>query len=185
MMDKSNIVSSYFKRASQIKDQLLAIGDHVEEKELVLITLNGFLSSWDVFVQGICARKKIPKFDKLWIYCTQEEARLISKMQKMNDEENQALASHVNKGKGKKVTKNTDRRPKLENKNDMSKIRNYNYNKLGHYARNCTQENKRGKRKHHAHMVDHDEPTSYKKSKGTSNKNFYFKVLSLKGVVFG
>ena len=53
MMDKSRTVCSYFTRASHIKDQLVAIGDPVEEKELVLTTLNGFPSSWDVFVQGI------------------------------------------------------------------------------------------------------------------------------------
>ena len=129
---------AYFTRASQIKDQLLDIGDPVEEKELILTTLNGFPSSWDVFVQGICARKKLPKFDKLWTDCTQEEARLISKMQKTNDEENQALAAHARKGKGRKFTKNTDRRLVSENTKDMSKIRCYNCNQLGHYARNYT-----------------------------------------------
>ena len=80
MMDKSKTVFGYFTRASQIKDQLEAIGDPVEEKEHMLTTLNGFPSSWDVFVQGICTRKKLPKFDRIWTDCTQEEARLISKM---------------------------------------------------------------------------------------------------------
>ena len=42
--------------ASQIKDQPASTGDTIEDTELVLTTLNGFLSSWDVFVQGICAR---------------------------------------------------------------------------------------------------------------------------------
>jgi hypothetical protein len=59
-----------------------------------------FPSSWDPFVQGICARSKFPKFDKLWTNCTQEEYRLISKSQKTNDEENQALAARVKKRKG-------------------------------------------------------------------------------------
>ena len=52
MMDKLETLSTYFTRASQIKDQLASIGDPVVEKELVLTTLNGFPSSWDVFVQG-------------------------------------------------------------------------------------------------------------------------------------
>ena len=65
MVDKSELMSSYFTRVSQIKDQLAAIGDPEEEKELVLTTLNGFPSSWDVFVQGICARKKLPKFHRI------------------------------------------------------------------------------------------------------------------------
>jgi hypothetical protein len=79
MMNKSETVSNYFMRISQIKDQLAAIGDSVDDAELVTTTLNGFPSSWDPFVQGICARSKLPKFDKLWIDCSQEESRLISK----------------------------------------------------------------------------------------------------------
>ena len=56
----------------------------------------------------------------------------------------------------------------------MSKIRYYSCNKIGNYARNCTQGNKTRKRKHHAHTVDDDEPTSYKKLKETSDEEFFF-----------
>jgi hypothetical protein len=54
-MNKSETVANYFMRISQIKDQLASIGDPVEDVELVTTTLNGFPSSWDTFVQGICA----------------------------------------------------------------------------------------------------------------------------------
>jgi hypothetical protein len=64
---------------SSIKDQLATIEDPIEDTELVTTTLNGFPSSWDPFVQGICARRRLPKFDKLWADCTPEESRLISK----------------------------------------------------------------------------------------------------------
>jgi hypothetical protein len=93
MMNKSDIVSTYFVNISQIKDKLETIGDSVEDAMLVTTTLNGFPSSWDAFVQGICARRKLPKFDKLWTDYVQEESRLTSKMQKTNDEENQAIAT--------------------------------------------------------------------------------------------
>jgi len=63
----------------------------------VTTNLNGFPSSWNAFVQGICARGKFPKFDKLWTDCTQEESILISKSKKTNDEENQYIVSHVKK----------------------------------------------------------------------------------------
>jgi hypothetical protein len=99
MMNKSETVSNYFKRILQMKDQVAAIGDSVDDAELVTTTLNVFPSSWDPFVQGICARGKLSKFDKLWTDCTYEESRLISKSQKTNDEENQALATHVKKRK--------------------------------------------------------------------------------------
>jgi hypothetical protein len=61
-------------------------------------TLNGFPSSWDPFIQGICAISKFPKFNKLWANYTQEESRSISKSQKTNGE-NQALVSQVKKRK--------------------------------------------------------------------------------------
>ena len=54
----------------------------------------------------------------------------------------------------------------------MSKIKCYSCNQLGHYARDCTQENKKRKKKHHAHMMDVDEATSYNKSKETSDGDF-------------
>jgi hypothetical protein len=66
MMNKSDTISTYFMRISQIKDKLATIGDSVDDAELVTTTLNGFPSSWYTFVQGICARRKFPKFDKLW-----------------------------------------------------------------------------------------------------------------------
>jgi hypothetical protein len=41
-MDNSKSVTSYLMRASQIRDQLAAIGDIISDKELVTTTLNGF-----------------------------------------------------------------------------------------------------------------------------------------------
>ena len=45
MMNKSETISNYFMRISQIKDQLATIGDSVDDTELVTTTLNGFPSS--------------------------------------------------------------------------------------------------------------------------------------------
>jgi len=98
-MDKSDLVSTYFMRVSHMKDQLAAIGDVVDDVELVTTTLNGIPPSWNALVHGICARRKLPKFDKLWGDCTQEEARLASKAQKLNDEDNQVLVAQARKGK--------------------------------------------------------------------------------------
>jgi hypothetical protein len=85
-MNKSETIANCFIRILQIKDQLTAIADPVEAIELVTTTLNGFPPSWDPFVQGICARSKLPKFNKLWADCSQEESRLMSKKQKVDDE---------------------------------------------------------------------------------------------------
>jgi hypothetical protein len=101
-MSKSDTVASYLMRITQIRDQLVAIGEAVDDTELVNVALNGFPGSWEPFVQGICAREKLPPFDRLWIDCIQEEAQIESRnKQRGSDDENQALAAHARKGKGK------------------------------------------------------------------------------------
>jgi hypothetical protein len=76
-MENSESITSYLMRVSQIRDQLVAIGDFISDKELVTITLNGFPTFWVPFVQGVCERSKLPKFDNLWADCTHEESRLV------------------------------------------------------------------------------------------------------------
>ena len=140
MMNKSETISDYFMRISLIKDHLTTIGDYVDDVELVTTTLNRFPSSWDPFVQGICTRSKFPKFDKLWIGYTQEYSRLISKSQNKNDEENQALVAHVKKTKERRdISPKKTKRP--FSKKDMSKIRCYSCQKLGHCAFQCPHKN--------------------------------------------
>jgi hypothetical protein len=100
-------------KISQIKDQLATIGESVDDAELVTTTLNDFSSSWAAFVQGICGRRKLPKFDKLWTDCTQEE--------------NQALAAHVKKRKERRNSSPKKNRGSVsDHKKDVSKIRCFN-----------------------------------------------------------
>jgi hypothetical protein len=81
-MQNSKTIHSYFSRVNQIKEQIEAIGDSVEGEEMVMTTLNGLPRSWDAFIQGICSRKKLPKFSRLWEDCNQEEARTSCKRRK-------------------------------------------------------------------------------------------------------
>jgi hypothetical protein len=78
-------------RITQIRDQLVAIGEVVDDTELVNVALNGFPESWEPFVQGICAREKLPPFDRLGIDCIKEEAQIESRngKQRSCDDENQ------------------------------------------------------------------------------------------------
>ena len=87
-IQNSKPIQSYFTRVSQIKEQIEAIGDSVEEAKLVMTTLNGFLRSWDPFIRGICSKRKLTKFNRLWEDCTQEEARLAVRKGKLGEEEN-------------------------------------------------------------------------------------------------
>ena len=86
-IQKVETMQSYFTRLSQIKEQLEAIGDIVEEAELVMTTLNGLPRDWEYFIRGICARRKLTKFSKLWEECVQEEGRIANREEKLKDYE--------------------------------------------------------------------------------------------------
>jgi hypothetical protein len=167
-MNKSEMIANFFPRISQIKDQLATIGDPVENVELVTTTLNGFPPSWDPFVQQICTRRRLPKFDNLWSDCTQEESRLISKTQKTNEEENQALATQVKKRK-KREEDNPKKSKRPRYKKDASKVKCYSCQKLGHYAFQCPNRNEKEKKEHHAHAADIEEH-----SKASKDEEFVF-----------
>ena len=55
-IETTETMQSYFTRVSQIKEQLEAMNDEVENAKIVMTTLNGLPKSWDSFIQGICAK---------------------------------------------------------------------------------------------------------------------------------
>ena len=59
-------IQSYFTRVYQIKEQLEAVEEEVENAKILMTTLNGLPSSWDSFIQGTYARNKLIKFSRLW-----------------------------------------------------------------------------------------------------------------------
>ena len=69
-----------------------------------MTTLNGILRSWDSFIQGICARKKLISFNRLREECAQE-ARLVTREKKMGATNDQALTIHTRKNFKKKEKK--------------------------------------------------------------------------------
>ena len=113
-------IQSYFTRDAQIKEQLEVVEENVEEREIVMTTLNGLPRSWDSFIQGICARRKLISFDRLREECTQEESRLITREENMVEIEYQALAAHTRRNYRKKENhhhnKRKDNHHKRQNK---------------------------------------------------------------------
>ena len=55
LCDNTYKVASYLMRITQIHDQLVTIGEVVDDTKLVNVALNGFPGTWEPFVQGICA----------------------------------------------------------------------------------------------------------------------------------
>ena len=85
----------------------------MENAEVVMTTLNGLPRSWDSFIQGICARKNLFKFSRLWEECSQEEARVVAREENMGSEDQDLIAQSKNnrtshhKGKHSRQKKNT------------------------------------------------------------------------------
>jgi hypothetical protein len=65
-IQKGETVHDYFFRVSQFKEQLEAIGDNLDEYELIMTSLNGLTRPFDAFIQTICARKEKLQFESLW-----------------------------------------------------------------------------------------------------------------------
>ena len=56
-MTKGESNQDYFTRVSQFREQLSAIGDTLDEDEVVMTALNGPTRPWDSFLQNLCAKK--------------------------------------------------------------------------------------------------------------------------------
>jgi 2-phosphoglycerate kinase len=64
-MARGDTVATYHSKFTQIRDELAAVGEAMNEIELVRTTLNGFTKQWDVFVRGVVAWEKLPDWERL------------------------------------------------------------------------------------------------------------------------
>jgi hypothetical protein len=64
-MTRGDIVASDLTKFTQIGDELAAIGEAVDETELVRIALNSFTKQQDMFIR-VMAQEKIPNWERLW-----------------------------------------------------------------------------------------------------------------------
>jgi hypothetical protein len=161
---------------NQIKEQIEAIGDTIDEAEMVMITLNGLPGSWDSLIQGICSRRKLIKFSRLWEDCTQEEARLVEREEKLR------------KGKSKKEPLSPKKPQKSKkNRRDYSNVMCFCCEKLGHVAKFCPlilkmKEKEKGKR-YHAYPVEDVEPPKKIAREDDSTDDDYVLISALIGTV--
>ena len=115
----------------------------VEEAEVVMTTLNGLPREWDSFIKAICARRNLTKFSKLWEECVHQEWRLENREEKLNEDEDQALAVHTKNGRNKKKDRGSPTSRSLELKKgkkfkkDYPSYECYTCHKLAHISRHC------------------------------------------------
>ena len=135
-IQNSDTMLSHFIRVAQIKELLEEIEENVEEGDIVMTTFNGLPRSWDSFIQGLCAKRRLISFNRLWEECTQEEARVITKEEKMGSIVDQALIVHSKRNHRKKEDHHHNKRQK-EFIRDPSNIICYTCDEKGHYSRDC------------------------------------------------
>jgi hypothetical protein len=117
-MGKTDTITSYLLRFTQIRDELGAVGDIVDPYELVQTTLNGFSKPWESFVHGIVAREHMPSWERLWDDFVQEETRRGSgsTSQQQGEDGDEVDLAFVAKGK-----KKTKQGPKVGAKEQQSR----------------------------------------------------------------
>ena len=187
-MEKGETISEFFTKISQIRDQLQVAGVRVDEDDLIQTVFDGLPSSWETFLSSVTRRENQPDFQRLWHDCLQEEGRIQIKSGPPK-EDHAALATKFSKRKRsfapKKFQKDKTSAGFKGKKFDISKVRCFSCQKLGHFAKDCRSKKQRGfKGKHHASTTAEGEDES-RKSKRTSSpqekKKDYLLVSALSG----
>ena len=86
----------------------------VEEAEVAMTTLNAPPREWISFITGICARRNLANFRKLWDERAQEEGRRENRESNLNDNEDKDLVFHANSKTNKKKSQGSPSRRPLD-----------------------------------------------------------------------
>ena len=121
--------------SNKIKEQLEALYEELENAEIVMTTLNGLPRSCDSFIQGICARKKLVKFSRFWEECSQEEAQIASREEKMGSEDQDLTVQSKKSRSSHHRSKSSHQMNNYRNPGDMSKYICYTCDERGHFAK--------------------------------------------------
>jgi len=69
----SDTVTSYLTWILQVQDELAAVGEIVDDLQLVRTMLKGFGKEWTLFIKGIMEQEKLLDWSRLWDDFVQEE----------------------------------------------------------------------------------------------------------------
>jgi hypothetical protein len=136
-MGEDETISDFFSKISQTRDQLAAIGVAVDDDDLVQIAVDGLPESWETFLSSVNRREVQPNFERLWHDCLEEEGKLKSRNEPSMVKDH-ALSVKAKKWKRFPQHKGKGKKPQGKHSHShshLSKVRCFNCNKLGHYAK--------------------------------------------------
>ena len=125
-------MQAYFLRITEIKNDLLSIGETITDREMALKTLGGLPFEWYVFRTTLLNYNVIPGFEELMARCIQEETRVEEQEMPMPKGPPSAFSSHA-----KKINNSGTKSKGKTGPKGGRKGRCYICNKTGHYAREC------------------------------------------------
>ncbi len=92
-------ISDYFTKVKNLTDALTSIGAHVDDEDLVVVTLNGLRKDYSQFCILIVVRETIPDFQNLITLLISEEMGVVGTSSNGGSKEN-AFYSNSNRGRG-------------------------------------------------------------------------------------
>ena len=140
-MEKNDTIPVYLTKFVQCRDELRSVGITIADDDLVSLALLGLPKSWHSYEDYVNGREKLSDWERLWSDLVKDEFRRNTgdgSSSKHDDEEDFALATKVNKGKGKKLHSKYEAGEdgKVHN---MSKVKCFRCHEHGHIATNCPQ----------------------------------------------
>ena len=119
-------------RITEIKNDLLSIGEVFANRELTLIALGGLPQAWYVFNTTILNNDRNPDFDELLTRCTQEETKMMERDMPSNRNDPTAFFAHAKRKNNASPRKQGQGRSRFK---EGRKGRCFNSNRFGHYAK--------------------------------------------------
>eukprot|EP00253_Pinus_taeda_P015808 PITA_15808 len=129
---KDESMQAYFLRITEIKNDLLSIGEVVLDREMTITTLGGLRPEWYIFRTTLLNNNVILGFEELMARCIQEETRMEEQEMPTLKCNPSAFSSH-----GKRRNNSGAKSKGKAGSKGGRKGRCYNCNKIDHYAREC------------------------------------------------
>jgi hypothetical protein len=93
-------ISDYSTKVKNLANALASIGAHVDDEDLVVVTLNGLGKDYNQFCTSIVVRETFPSFQALIILLISEEMRIVGTSSNGGSQES-AFYSNTNRGRGR------------------------------------------------------------------------------------